>query len=83
VLAKIFDKGATGVLIYPLWPLQPWFELAASLPGLHFSLPPPRFSVLAHHPGTVEPFTNHAVALRVVVFRQPPSSIELQAPVVV
>ena len=81
VIDKIKLHGGRGVLIYPLWHLQRWFEDVSSLPGVHLKLPPPRFSVVAHHPGRVDPLCNHAVQLRAVVF-DVPCSTAVQDPLV-
>ena len=58
-----------GILIYPAWPIQPWWEQASSLPGLHFRLPPARFVVVPHHASRhkVEPFLNHSLVLCAVI----------------
>ena len=68
VLEKLRVSRARGILVYPYWPLQPWFQEVQRLSALHFSLPPPRHCVRSHHPGLVEPFVNREVRLRAVVF---------------
>jgi hypothetical protein len=68
VLVKLRASRAKGILIYPYWPLQPWFQEVQQLSAAHFLLPPPRLCVRPHHPGMVEPFVNREVQLRAVVF---------------
>jgi hypothetical protein len=68
VLEKLRASRAKGILIYPYWPLQPWFQEVQQLSAAHFLLPPPRLCVRPHHPGMVEPFVNREVQLRAVVF---------------
>jgi hypothetical protein len=68
VLEKLRASRAKGILIYPYWPLQSWFQEVQRLSTFHFRLPPPRLGVRPHHPGVVEPFVNRQVQLRVVVF---------------
>jgi hypothetical protein len=68
VLEKLRASRARGILVYPFWPLQPWFQDVQRLSALHFSLPPPRLCVRSHHPGLVEPFVNREVRLWAVVF---------------
>ena len=70
VVDKLQRHGCGGgILIYPAWPLQPWWEQLSSLPGLHFRLPPARFVVVPHHSSRhkVEPLLNHCVTLRAVI----------------
>ena len=67
-LEKLRASRARGILVYPYWPLQPWFQEVQRLSAFHFSLPPPRLCVRSHHPGLVEPFVNREVRLRAVVF---------------
>jgi hypothetical protein len=57
-----------GILIYPYWPLQPWFQEVQRLSVFHFRMPPPHLCVRSHHPGIVEPFVNREVQLWVMVF---------------
>ncbi len=66
VLEKLRTSRAKGILIYPYWPLQSWFQEVHRLSSFHFRLPPPRLSVRSHHPGIVEPFVNREVQLRAV-----------------
>jgi len=82
VVNKIVTQGSKGVIIYPQWPLQRWFANVRKLPGLLLKIPPPRFSVVAHHPGRVEPQYNHAVQLLALVFQvsAPPASTAPQFP---
>jgi hypothetical protein len=82
VVDKIVTQGGKGVIIYPQWPLQRWFANVSKLPGLLLKIPPPRFSVVAHHPGRVEPRCNHAVQLLALVFQvsAPPASTAPQVP---
>jgi hypothetical protein len=68
VLEKLRVSRARGILVYPYWPLQPWFQEVQRLSTFHFSLPPPRLCVRSHHPGLVEPFVNREVRLWAVVF---------------
>jgi hypothetical protein len=70
VVHKLQGHGCGGgILIYPVWPLQPWWEQLSSLPGLHFRLPPARVVVVPHHSSKhkVEPLINHSIMLRVVL----------------
>ena len=68
VLEKLRASRSQGILIYPYWPLQPWFQEVQRLSAFHFRLPPPHLCVRSHHPGIVEPFVNREVQLRAVVF---------------
>jgi hypothetical protein len=68
VLEKLRASRSKGILIYPYWPLQPWFQEVQRLSASHFRLPPPHLCVRSHHPGIVEPFVNREVQLRAVVF---------------
>jgi hypothetical protein len=65
--AKLRTSRSKGILIYPYWPLQPWFQEVQRLSSFHFRLPPPHLCVRSHHPGIVEPFVNREVQLRAVV----------------
>jgi hypothetical protein len=67
-LDKLRASRAKGILIYPYWPLQSWFQEVHRLSAFHFRLPPPHLCVRPHHPGTVEPFVNRQVQLRAAVF---------------
>ena len=79
---KIVTQGGKGVIIYPQWPLKRLFANVSKLPGLFLRIPPPRFSVVGHHPGRVEPRCNHAVQLLALVFQVsvPPASTAPQVP---
>ncbi len=68
VLEKLRASRAKGILIYPYWPLQSWFQEVQRLSAFHFRLPPPHLCVRPHHPAIVEPFVNREVQLRAVVF---------------
>ena len=68
VLEKLRTSRTRGILVYPYWPLQPWFQEVQRLSAVHFRLPPPHLCVRSHHPGMVEPFVNREVQLRTVVF---------------
>jgi hypothetical protein len=81
VVHKLQRHGCGGgILIYPVWPLQPWWGQASSLPGLHFRLSPARFVVVPHHASRhkVEPFLNHSLVLCAVImpafYGDPPST---------
>ena len=68
VLEKVRVSRARGILVYPFWPRQAWFQGVQQLSSDHYLLPPPHLCVRPHHPGIVEPFVNREVRLRAVVF---------------
>jgi hypothetical protein len=68
VLENLRASRVKGILIYPYWPLQPWFQEVQQLSVAHFLLSPQRLYVRPHHFGMVEPFVNREVQLRAVVF---------------
>ena len=68
VLEKVRVSRARGILVYPFWPRQAWFQGVQQLSSEHYLLPPPHLCVRPHHPGIVEPFVNREVRLRAVVF---------------
>jgi hypothetical protein len=61
VLEKLRASRARGILVYPYWSLQPWFQDVQRLSDVHFRLPSPHLYVRSHHPGMVEPFVNREV----------------------
>ena len=68
VLEKVRASRSSGILIYPYWPLQPWFQGVQQLSPAYYILPSPHLCVRPHHPGIVESFVNREVQLRAVVF---------------
>ena len=68
VLEKVRVSRSRGILIYPYWPRQPWFQGVYQLSTTHYILPPPHLCVRPHHPGIVEPFVNREVELWAMVF---------------
>ena len=68
VLEKVRVSRARGILVYPFWPRQAWFQGVQQLSSEHYLLPPPHLCVRPHHPGIVEPFVNREVRLCAVVF---------------
>jgi hypothetical protein len=68
VLEKVRVSRARGILVYPFWPRQAWFQGVQQLSSEHYLLPPPHLCVRPHHPVIVEPFVNREVRLRAVVF---------------
>ena len=68
VLEKVRVSRARGILVYPFWPRQAWFQGVQQLSSEHYLLPPPHLCVRPHHPDIVEPFVNREVRLRAVVF---------------
>mgnify|MGYP006140333087 FL=1 len=68
VIHKICEDRASGVLILPRWPSQPWWPLALRLRARWLTLPRPKFCVLPLHNGRVDPFANHATRLMALVF---------------
>jgi len=48
VLQKIISDHATGILIVPLWPTQPWFPLFNKLCVNKIILPPDKFCLSLH-----------------------------------
>lgn len=82
VSLKLHRHGCRGgILLYPRWPLQPWWEQVRALPGFHFRLPPTRYIVHPHHRGRakVEPLVNHSLVLYAVILDpscgEPPASV--------
>jgi hypothetical protein len=53
VLEKLRASRARGILVYPYWPLQPWFQEVQRLSAFHFSLPPPRLCA-SSSPSSIE-----------------------------
>ena len=56
------------VLIYPVWPLHPWFAKAEACSLFSITLPAPRKCVRPHTPGKVEPLLHRDLVLRAMVF---------------
>jgi hypothetical protein len=67
-LQKVRVSRTRGILIYPYWSLQPWFQGVAQISTVHDILPPTHLCVRPHHPVIVEVFVNREVQLRAVVF---------------
>jgi hypothetical protein len=61
VLEKLRASRTRGILVYPYWSLQPWFQEVQRLSAVFFPLPSPHLSVRSHHPDMVEPFVNREV----------------------
>ena len=68
VLDKIIQSKARGVLIYPQWPLQPWFARLEACSLKTLVLPSPRLCIRPHHPGKVEPLLHHGLTLKAILF---------------
>ena len=66
--SSLSSSRVRGILIYPYWSLQPWFQGVQKLSPAHYILPPPHLCVQPYHPGIVETFVNREVQLRAVVF---------------
>ena len=68
VLEKVRASRSRGILIYPYWSRQPWFQGVRQFSTAHYILPPPYLCVRPHHPGIVKSFVNREVQLRTLVF---------------
>jgi hypothetical protein len=69
-IAKLHSERPAAVLIVPEWQTQVWWPALLALGGRHLRLPPPKFSVQAHHGRKVEPFLNASVQLLAVILER-------------